>query len=453
MALKYKHTLLFVDDEESITKSLQRTFRKEEYEIHTASSGQEGIERLKEVGKPFSLIISDQRMPEMTGSEFLEKAKGIFPRAVRILLTGYSDMDAIVDAINRGEIHRYLTKPWNDDDLLLQVRQGLEQYELTVENRRLLALTRKQNKELSELNKNLEEKVAERSKEIVEKNKELSHVNSQLESSLYNTVRAFASLMEIHNPWLAGHGRRVSAMSRDLARLLELPEDEITRIEIAALLHDIGKLGFPQRLLEYNENKWTAEEKELFRSHPRKSQATVQFIDKLDDIGLLIRGHHEQYDGQGYPDRLAEDAIPLGARIIAVVDGYDKIVNLKINMSKSLKEVAKESETTKKHLSESEALHKAAVLYLRQHGFTRYDPDITKVFLKVLNTKGVTYGREKEVSIDNLKEGVVLSRTLYSSSGRFLIVHNTTLTKDQVMKLQELNKDDPVAPPICVFVK
>ncbi len=111
MALKYKHKLLLVDDEESITKALHRIFRREGYEIYTASSGQKGLEVLKEDKKPFSLIISDQRMPGMTGAQFLEKAKKIFPNAIRILLTGYSDMDAIVDAINKGEIHRYLTKP------------------------------------------------------------------------------------------------------------------------------------------------------------------------------------------------------------------------------------------------------------------------------------------------------------------------------------------------------
>jgi response regulator RpfG family c-di-GMP phosphodiesterase len=450
VTLKYKHTLLLVDDEVSVTKALKRTFRKEPYEIHVASSGQEGLKTLKEAQKPFSLIISDQRMPKMTGAQFFEEAKNIFPQAIRILLTAYSDIDAIVDAVNRGEIHRYLNKPWNDDDLLLQVRQSLEQYELVAENRRLLALTKKQNKELNELNKNLEEKVAERSKEIVEKNKKLSRLNNELKSSLYNTVRAFASLVEMHNPLLAGHGRRVSAMSRELAQLLELPEDEITRIEIAALLHDIGKLGFPQKLLKYEENKWSPEEAAVFRDHPKKGHATVQFIDKLNDVGLLIRNHHEQYDGKGYPDQLAEEEVPLGARIIAIVDGYDKIVNLKVNMSRSLKEVAKESETTQDHLAEDELLQKAAILHLRQHGFTRYDPDIVKVFLKLLKTKGVTYGQEKGVSIDDLKEGMILSRALYSSSGRFLLPHNTTLTKDYVAKLKGLHKEDPITGVISV---
>ena len=159
MDKQYQHAIMLVDDEESILKALKRLFRKTSYQILTASSGQEGLVRLKNTEKPVSLIISDQRMPEMTGAQFLEQAKKIFPDALRFLLTGYSDMDAVVDAVNKGEIHRYLNKPWNDDDLLLLVKQALQQYELVFENRRLTALTLKQNEELNALNQGLEKKV------------------------------------------------------------------------------------------------------------------------------------------------------------------------------------------------------------------------------------------------------------------------------------------------------
>jgi len=452
MALKYIHTLLLVDDEESIIKSLQRIFRKEGYETYTALSGQEGLKRLKEAEKPFSLIVSDQRMPEMTGAQFLEKAKKIFPHAIRILLTGYSDMDAIVGAVNKGEIHRYLTKPWNDDDLLLQVRQALEQYELVVENRRLLALTKKQNKELSELNKHLEEKVAERSREIGEKNKELSRLNRELESSLYNSLRAFASLVEMHTPALAGHGRRVGVFSRQIAMLLDLPEDEVTQIEIAGLLHDIGKFGFRQKLLDYEEDRWTMADNELFHKHPERGQATVQFIDKLENVGLMIRSHHEEYNGQGYPDQLAGEEIPLGARIIAVVDAYDKIVNLKLGVDRSFEGVARASKVAQAqdYSTEDEVLQRAAILHLKQDDFTRYDASVVKLFLRVLKATGILYAMEKELSVENLREGMVLSRSLYSSSGQFLLSHNTTLTKNHISKLTALHESDPITENIYV---
>lgn len=146
MELKYEHTLLLVDDEHAIIRALKRLFRKEGYTILTAESGPEGLEQLKQCRTPVSMIISDQCMPEMSGTQFIEQAKTLFPEAICYLLSGYSHMDAVIEAVNKGEIQRYLTKPWDDEDLLLQVRQSLEHYELSSENRRLAALTIDQNK-------------------------------------------------------------------------------------------------------------------------------------------------------------------------------------------------------------------------------------------------------------------------------------------------------------------
>lgn len=450
MALTYRHTLLIVDDETAILNALKRLFRRESYNILTASNGREGIEILRKVEMPVSLIISDQRMPEMTGSVFLEEAKRIFPDAIRFLLTGYSDMDAIVDAVNRGEIHRYIAKPWNDNDLIIQVRQSLEQFELRIENRRLLALTRKQNKELEELNRHLEKKVEERSGEIIQKNTELSRLNRELESNLFNTVRAFTSLAEMHAPLLAGHGRRVTFISREIAQILKLSEKEIIHTELAALLHDIGKLGFPQRLLEYREHEWTPRENELFQRHPEEGQTIVRFISSLDHVGLLIRSHHECFDGQGYPDHLSEESIPLGARIIAVADAYDKIVHLKVNGKSYIREYLIEKKLTRDHLPEEETLQQAAIHHLKHYAFTRYDPDVVKAFLTLLRTKGIRIRVEKEVSIEGLKEGMVIARSLYTVKGRFLLPYNTVLTGEYIEKLEAIHQNDPVTGVIYV---
>ena len=137
MAQENQHTLLLVDDESAITRALRRLFRKAGYHILTAQSGYEGLEKLRQCEIPVSLIISDQRMPEMSGTQFLEKAKKLNPEAIRYLLTGYSDMETVIEALNKGEIHRYLTKPWNDEDLLLYVRQSLDHFDLIRANKKL----------------------------------------------------------------------------------------------------------------------------------------------------------------------------------------------------------------------------------------------------------------------------------------------------------------------------
>ena len=449
MSVDRKHTLLIVDDEESILKSLQRLFRNENFSIITATSGIDGLNLIREAEYPFSVIISDQRMPEMTGAEFLAEARKLLPDTMRVLLTGYSDIDAIVKAINNGGVHRYLTKPWKDEDLLLQIRHILEQYELLLENRRLQELTKKQNEELMQLNSGLEEKVKEEAEEIIKKNEELTRLNRELEVNLYNTVKAFGSLVEKNSPFLAGHNRRVGYLTREIIQGMDLPENEAVHIEIAALLHDIGKLGFPQKLMEYKEEQWKAEEKKMFQNHPRYGQETVYFIKKLDHVGIMVRTHHEKYDGQGYPDQLKEEEIPLGARIIAVADAYDKIVNLQINVANAI-DIAKRSLG---HVSSDKLLEAAAILHLKQESFLAYDPDIVKIFMTVLKTKKLVYPEEKRIPIVQLEDGMMLTRPLYSSSGRFLLPQKTVLTGHLIHKLKLLHENDPITEEVYILKK
>lgn len=437
MELKYKHTILVVDDEVSITKSLHRLFRKEGFSVIEASSGSKGLEILKKLEKPVSGIISDQRMPNMTGSQFLQKAKNIIPDAFRILLTGYSDIDAITEALNMGKIHKYITKPWKDAELLFQVCESLKQYELILENKRLNNIVKKQNKELKEVNKSLEQKVEERSKQILKKNREL-------EQSLYNTVRAFASLIDNSSPVIVGHGRRVSLLSKQLAHYLSLSETEIMNVEIAALLHDIGKVGIPKKLLTIDSSKMTNGEKELYNKHPEEGQGIVRFINKLDHVGLIIRSHHERFDGRGFPDQLSGDVIPIESQIISVVDKYDKIVNLKIDKDRCIKEYIKDLNITYDHIPEDTLLKSAAIFYIKKNTFSEFSPDVVKAFLNFTEKQGIHDEDDKEISIEKISEGMVLSRSLYTLNGRFVLPYNTKLTPDLVHKLKTYHSHNPI---------
>jgi len=153
--LKYRHSILIVDDEESILNAFRRILADEDYDVHTAGNGKEALETLRAAREPFSLIISDQRMPVMSGVQFLAASREIFPDAVRILLTGYADKEAIIDAVNKGGIHFYLTKPWREEELLAHIRQSLLKTELLMENRRLVELIKRQNEELHDFNRTL----------------------------------------------------------------------------------------------------------------------------------------------------------------------------------------------------------------------------------------------------------------------------------------------------------
>jgi len=141
--------VLIVDDEENILSALQRLFRKEEYEILTAQSGEEALETLDR--QPVDLIISDLKMPTMNGIEFLAKAREKIPDALRIMLTGHADLKSVIEAIDKGEVYRFLLKPWNNDELKMTIRQALGFYYLQKDNKALVRTVKKQNQILREL--------------------------------------------------------------------------------------------------------------------------------------------------------------------------------------------------------------------------------------------------------------------------------------------------------------
>ena len=153
-------TVLLVDDEPSVLSALRRLFRTQGYRIEQATGGADALALMRNT--PVDLVVSDMRMPGMDGAAFLAQVRTLYPMAARILLTGYADITSTIAAINDGAIHRYISKPWDDNDLLLVVGDALQRRGLELENSRLLALTQSQNQALTTLNLVLEARVAER---------------------------------------------------------------------------------------------------------------------------------------------------------------------------------------------------------------------------------------------------------------------------------------------------
>jgi response regulator RpfG family c-di-GMP phosphodiesterase len=165
------HTVLCVDDEKLILSSLKRLLRRESFNLLTATSGKEGLDILKK--NDVHLIISDQRMAHMSGTKFLSKVKEKYPDTIRIVLTGYTEVDTIRDAINDGHIYKFILKPWNDDNIKNEIKKSLEQYDLIQANRSLNKIITQKNRELEEINKNLEKKISIRTRELELRNQAL----------------------------------------------------------------------------------------------------------------------------------------------------------------------------------------------------------------------------------------------------------------------------------------
>ncbi len=307
-----EHTVLFVDDEKNILKALQRLMRSEDMQVLTASRACDALELLDR--NPAQVVVTDQRMPEMSGVDFLAQVRERHPEIVRMMLTGYTEMNVAVDAINRGEIYRLITKPWNDDELRATLRQAFDHADLKGEIKRLNQITREQNFKLQDMNRNLEGKVRDRTKQLAEK-------HSQLRTAYVQTIKALAEAVDAKDSYTRGHSERVGVYASKIAREMNFAKDFIERVYIAGVLHDVGKIGVPDAVI-LKPDRLTLEEYQQIKQHPEIGAKILEPVDFLKDVAPCVRHHHEWYDGsdRGYPDRLAGDQIPLPSRIILVAD-------------------------------------------------------------------------------------------------------------------------------------
>ena len=316
--LKYRHSILVVDDEEAILDIMTIVLAREGYDLHTATSAEEGLKKLREI-PDLSLIISDQIMPGMTGVEFLEQALSIRPDAQRVLLTGYTDTDAIINAINKGRIHLYISKPWRKEELLYTINQLLAKAELVMENKRLDELVKKQNAELVELNRDLEAKVRLKTIDLDRRAEELKASYEKIQMILDGTVLAMSRIVESRDPYTAGHQQQVTQIASIIAEKISLPPERVEAIRISAALHDIGKISVPSEILT-KPSRLTDLERELVKTHSQNAYDILKAIDFPYPIADIILQHHERMDGSGYPQGLKGEEILLEARIVAVAD-------------------------------------------------------------------------------------------------------------------------------------
>lgn len=420
-------SILLVDDEENVLSSLRRLFRPDGYAVFAATSAEDGMALLQE--NTIWLVISDNAMPGTTGLRFLENVRERWPDIIRIMLTGNADLDAAIEAINSGEVYRFVTKPWDPEGLRYVVKQGLEQYWLIQENSRMKTLIEKQNDLLKKWNQSLHLKVEESTEELKRKSAELELLSQQARVVIPAAVKVFNDIFELRDPSISEHARRVAALSRTIAEQLALDEDTVRSIEIAALFHDVGKMGLPDHVLRKNESIMTPVEKAMLYQHPVLGQAALNIIDGLDSIGLMVRHHHERWDGLGYPDGLNEEKIPIGSRVIAVADGFDRF-----------------PEVSRRQLSD--------FFRINQYDRTnhRFDPSVVTALKIVFENAGRKTGmQEIGMEVKDLREGMILSRDIRSTTGILLATQGEVLKEVLIEKLFSHEKQKFLAPRIYVY--
>jgi response regulator RpfG family c-di-GMP phosphodiesterase len=411
--------ILVVDDEEIVLAALHETLRQAGFNAVTTSEPLVALEELKK--REFSVIISDQRMPGLSGLELLAQASKLKPNTTRILITAVLSLDTVIEAINQGEIYRFIVKPWLREEFLATVQNGIQRYELICQNTRLQEATRAMNEQLVQLNRSLEEQV----RLVAEQNQQLGDMNRALEGNFLRSLELCVHTMQTFDPSLGNQARRVTQLCQAMAEVLRLPPEDQRLLESAARLHDIGLVGVSRHLIR----RWQDDveelgpaEQTLIEQHPILGQELAAFGSGLDKVGEIIRAHHERVDGAGYPDRLRGDAIPWLARLLAVAVAY-----------------------ASSPLPAADALER-----VKMDSGSAFDPEAVRALLRALPLTP-TPRKEMEITLADLRPGMVLARGIYTSTGLLLMPEDQPLTPAYVAKILNHDRVEPITQSLVVY--
>ena len=408
--LATKSVVLLVDDEESILNSLRRLLRGQPYDVVLATSGAQALEIM--ATRPIDLVMSDARMPGMDGATLLAEVHRLYPATSRILLTGYADLTTIIKAINDGQIHRYISKPWNDEELQLVLQQ-------TLEHQRLERLARDQTEQLKLLNATLEKRVAARTAELQQTADMLDLAYDELKRSYVTGTEVFSLLANLRLPKDKQTNRALIELIRVYCAAQSMDESSTRDLTMAAALYNIGKLSWTDSMMVAPSDKLHSTDRGLYREYPGQSESLLMTLEPMKDAARIIRHHQERWDGTGFPDHLKGDTIPPGSRLLKLAVDF-------IELQKGL--------ILERHLNSDEAL-----LYIRKYAGRLYDPALVEDFVQACATflSDVTLGDPtvKVLTTRELEAGMVLARNLNADNGMLLLNAGKVLNLPLVDKL------------------
>lgn len=416
-----KQKVLCVDDEVNILKSLRRLFITEPLELMAASSGAEALELMNH--HQFDLIISDMRMPSMDGAEFLTRAFQIQPDSYRILMTGYADIQSTIAAVNSGKISRYIAKPWNNQELIIAVQDGLKLVMLQKHNQALQQQVLEQNRQLKLLNQDLENRVELRTTQLKQILTQLKFSMKQVENQNQSLMKVLYNQINV-NPLIDGQfALRLSYLCRNLARHMGLSPQQQEHLALAGMLSEIGLSGLPPTLLSkptrtLDENEWLR-----YREHTRFAEEILSPATAMAPVAEIIRHQYEVFNGSGYPDQLNAEHIPLGSRILAVARDYYGYLNGRL---------------LPRRIDANNALR-----MMRQQQGAVYDP-LVLMALSEISAGAVPVetvsppSLSGSLSLDQLQPGMKLKANVYNQKNMLLLPEGQILTEAVLTKLRRL---------------
>jgi cyclic di-GMP phosphodiesterase len=333
-----KPRVLLVDDERAVWQILGEKLGRSGYEWCGRSNAEEALACLEQ--ESFDAVVSDLKMPGMTGLQLLEEVHSRHPHLAFVMATGEDDIRVAVDAMKHGA-DDYLVKPYHLDAAVESVRRALQKKFMEAE--------------LEKYRHQLEEMVEQRTHQ-------LQVAMKRIESAYDETLEALGAALDLRDTETAGHSRRVSLYSLEIARAVGCTNEQLKTIARGSYLHDIGKIGIPDSVL-LKQGKLTPEEMAVMQTHVRIGFELLSRIPFLSSASEIVLAHQERYDGAGYPQGLSAEKIPLGARIFAVADTLDAM-------------------TSDRPYRQALPFLTAREEIIRESG-KQFDPDVVRVFLSL----------------------------------------------------------------------
>jgi response regulator RpfG family c-di-GMP phosphodiesterase len=410
---------MLVDDEPVVLGATKSALEIAGYPTVACASSTEALEWVK--AHDFAVIVADQWMPQLPGLDFLAACRTLRPESTRILVTSMIDLATIVEAVNCGVIHRFIQKPWTQDDLLAAVRSAMQRYELSASNTALRA----EREQLTESLARARQELAAAGAELAQGRAQLQAATGALEWRQRNSLELCRRILATFDPQLGSQSQALTALADQMAQDPSFTDAERSTLRSAALLCDLGLIGVSHELLRAfhrDGDQLSPRDRQVIEQHPIYSQTLAGFVDPAPDLAETIRAHHERYDGEGFPDHLAGNNIPWPARCLAVAVAF----------------------------VECPLERNASVDWILNGSGKAFDPEAVRLFLKIANVVDLPK-QVREVLLKELKPGMVLASDIATPSGLLLIGAGFPLSEATIGKIRNHNAVTPLTQLLRVY--
>jgi len=456
-----KDKILFVDDDLNVLQALERTCSNQNWDIYSTTSAQEALKLSEE--HQFSVVISDMKMPNMDGAEFLTTLSTVSPHTSKILLTGHSNDTDTSRAINHGKILNYLHKPWNNQDLIQAINDGIiyrkntlnklnscqsliKQNKSLTSEKRFHALnfeqtsvenTQTKNTLLANVKFNTNEETSNPEVEINNHRKQIEQdalyiskikkerlikeqSNIQLNTHLNTVNQLLSNIIQAHEHHSINHSDHVCEYAVAIAKAINLDDEITTQIKMASYLHDIGKLSLPDKVLSTPYEALSSLDLLLFQQHPNISADFLRNKPAFQEAALIIRQHHEYIDGSGYPNGLKDNNIHIGAKILSVCSDYDDILS--------------------GHLFSQKTNKKQTINYLCNQKGKIYNTQVCDTLITLIEQNRFNqHTYSKSIKPNELQENMMLAKEVITEAGATLLPKGILLNRENINTIKHFD--------------